>query len=222
MLKIEQWKEKVLLYKDLVSQVDGGIAPASHTWAKKNIFNWTDDEIKTDLEQQRMERAASKELENTPSVIKKTGFFERVDKLYGDGTGPQQPTEEGTGGGEDLGGGGGFGGGGGSFGGGGDFDLGGGEDLGLGGEEGGGEFGAEGGPEMGGPETAGGPEAGAETEFGEGFRSQNKTIIDKLLMEGRRKNEDIIMMTEGIKNLIGDDDLENEEEDEDDLNLLEN
>ena len=43
-----------------------------------------------------MERAASKELENTPSVIKKTGFFERVDKLYGDGTGPQQPTEEGT------------------------------------------------------------------------------------------------------------------------------
>jgi len=41
-------------------------------------------------------------------------------------------------------------------------------------------------------------------------------------MEGRRKNEDIIMMTEGIKNLIGDDDLENEEEDEDDLNLLEN
>lgn len=202
MLKVEQWKEKVLLYKDLVSQVDGGIAPASHTWAKKNIFNWTDDEIKTDLEQQRMERAASKELENTPTVIKKTGFFERVDKLYGELGDSQQPAEEGVEGSEELesggfGGGESFGGGGG----GGGFDLGG---FDLGGVEGEGEFGGE----MGGPEAGGG-----ESEFGEGFRNQNKSIIDKLLLEGRRKNEDIIMMTEGIKNLIGEDE-ENNEEDE--------
>jgi hypothetical protein len=186
MLKVEQWKEKVALYKDLVSQIDSGMAPTSHTWAKKNIFNWTDEEIKTDLEQQRMERAASKELENTAEVIKKTGFFERVDKLYGEIGGPTGGVEAGgetggeTGGAEA---------GGGSFGGGG-FDLGG------GGELGGGETGGElGGEETGGEETGGG--------FGESFRYKDKSIIDKLLLEGRKKNEDIMMMTEGIKNLIG-------------------
>ena len=185
MLKVEQWKEKVALYKDLVSQIDSGMAPTSHTWAKKNIFNWTDEEIKTDLEQQRMERAASKELENTAEVIKKTGFFERVDKLYGEIGGPTGGAEAGgetggeTGGAEA---------GGGSFGGGG-FDLG-----------GGGETGGETGGELGGGE-AGGEEAGGG--FGESFRYKDKSIIDKLLLEGRKKNEDIMMMTEGIKNLIG-------------------
>jgi hypothetical protein len=48
-LKVEQWKEKVLLYKDLVSAIDGGIAPTSHTWAKRNIFNWSNDEILEDF-----------------------------------------------------------------------------------------------------------------------------------------------------------------------------
>jgi len=215
MLKVEQWKEKVLLYKDLVAQVDSGIAPASHTWAKKNIFNWTDDEIKTDLEQQMMERAASKELENTANVIKKTGFFDRVDKIYGEiggGTteGGEANVEEG--GATDMGGGGGSFGGGGGFGGG---DFGGGE-LGGEGELGGGELG---GGELGG-EEGGAPEGGTETGFGEGFRSQNKSIIDKLLTDGRRKNEDIMMMTEGIKKLIGEDSEENHESDDDEFGLL--
>ena len=109
-------------------------------------------------------------------------------------------------GGEDLGG----GGGGGFGGGGGGLDLGGGGD----------DFGGD---DLGGEEDLGGePEVAPEGDnaFGEGFRSQNKSIIDKLLLEGRRKNEDIIMMTEGIKNLIGaeeseesDDEINNDEED---------
>ena len=206
MLKVEQWKEKVLLYKDIVAQVDSGIAPASHTWAKKNIFNWSDGEIKTDLEQQMMERAAAKELENTPELIKKTGFFERVTKLYGEIGGPT-PVEAAEGGEVEEGGaeaGGGFGGGG--FGGGG---------LELGGEEGG--FGGE---ETGGTEEAGGEETGGEGGgFGESFRYKNKGIIDKLLLEGRRKNEDIIMMTEGIRDLIGEEE-ENNNSEEDDYDLL--
>ena len=194
MLKVEQWKEKVALYKDLVSQIDSGMAPTSHTWAKKNIFNWTDEEIKTDLEQQRMERAASKELENTAEVIKKTGFFERVDKLYGEIGVPSAGGEGAAAGGE----GGEETGGGGSFGGGGGLDLG-----------GGGGFGETGGEEAGG-EAGGGEEAGGtETGFGESFRYKDKSIIDKLLLEGRKKNEDIIMMTEGIKNLIGEEDDNN-------------
>ena len=216
MLKVEQWKEKVLLYKDLVGQIDSGIAPASHTWAKKNIFNWTDDEIKTDLEQQMMERAASKELENTANVIKKTGFFDRVDKIYGEiGGGETEGGEANVeeGGASDMGGGGGSFGGGGGFGGG---DFGG--DLGGEGGDLGGDLGGEGG-DLGG-EEGGAPEGGTEGGFGEGFRSQNKSIIDKLLTDGRRKNEDIMMMTEGIKKLIGEDIEENHKSDDDEFGLL--
>ena len=112
-----------------------------------------------------------------------------------------------------------MGGGGGSFGGGGGF---GGGDFGgdLGGEGGdlGGDLGGEGG-DLGG-EEGGAPEGGTEGGFGEGFRSQNKSIIDKLLTDGRRKNEDIMMMTEGIKKLIGEDIEENHKSDDDEFGLL--
>jgi hypothetical protein len=189
-LKVEQWKEKVLLYKDLVSAIDGGIAPTSHTWAKRNIFNWSNDEILEDLEQQRLERAAAKELENTPEVIKNTGFFKKVDKLYGEiSTGEETPSEtegEETGGGfgtEETGGG--FGGGG--------FDIG-------GAETGGGEE-ALGGAE----ETGGGSEAG--TGFGESFRG-DENVIDRLLLEGKKKNEDIFNMTKGIDLLLNEENNE--------------
>ncbi len=188
MLKVEQWKEKVLLYRDLVTAVDG-IAPTSHTWAKKNIFNFSNDEITTDLEQQRLERAAAAELENTPQVIKKTGYFDKVDKLYGEigETEEEQPEgEEGDMGGDDFGGGGGFGGGG-------DF---GGDDF--GGEEGGDDFGGDFGGDEGGDDFGGGEDAGGG-EFGEGF---NTGVIDRLLNEGKSKNEDIKMLFDGVNDLI--------------------
>ena len=97
LLKVDIWKEKVLLYRDLVSDPGNGIQPASSTWAKKHIFNWSDDEIRTDLLQQRMERAIGEELKNTPTVISKTGLFDQLDKLYGNKPGegaPQAPPGE--------------------------------------------------------------------------------------------------------------------------------
>jgi hypothetical protein len=173
MLKVEQWKEKVLLYKDLVAGVDGGIAPTSHTWAKKNIFNWSSDEILEDLEQQRLEKAASAELEQTPNIIKNTGFFKKVDKLYG-----ELPMDQGDGAEAEAGGdAGGFGG-----------DTGGGFGDDAGGGDTGGGFG----------DDAGGGDAGG---FGESFRGDEDTI-DKLLLEGKKKNENIFMMTKGIDELL--------------------
>jgi hypothetical protein len=91
LLKVDIWKEKVLLYRDLVSDPGNGIQPASSTWAKKHIFNWSDDEIKTDLLQQRMERAIGEELKNTPTVISKTGIFDQIDALYGNKPGEGAP-----------------------------------------------------------------------------------------------------------------------------------
>jgi hypothetical protein len=87
LLKVDVWKEKVLLYKDLVSDPGNGIQATSSTWAKKHIFGWSDDEVRLDLQQQRVERAVGEELKATPTVITKTGLFDNIDKLYGTTTG---------------------------------------------------------------------------------------------------------------------------------------
>jgi hypothetical protein len=87
LLKIDVWKEKVLLYKDLVSDPGNGIQATSSTWAKEHIFGWSDEEIKLDLQQQRLERAVGEELKATPTVISKTGIFDNIDKLYGESSG---------------------------------------------------------------------------------------------------------------------------------------
>jgi len=84
LLTIDVWKEKMLLYKDAVMPIEG-IAPVSQSWAKKHILGFSDEEIKLDLQQQRVEKAISTEIQNTPNVITKTGLFDNVDKLYGNG-----------------------------------------------------------------------------------------------------------------------------------------
>jgi len=86
LLAIDVWKEKMLLFKDAVTAIDG-IAPVSQTWAKKHILGFSDEEIKLDYQQQRLEKAVSTELQNTGQVINKTGIFDNVDKLYTSYTG---------------------------------------------------------------------------------------------------------------------------------------
>ena len=109
LLAIDVWKEKILLYKDAVTAIEG-IAPVSVSWAKKHVLGFSDEEIKLDLQQQRVEKAVGAELTNTPTIIVHTGIFDNVDKLYGQQSGttaasaatPPPPPE---GGGMDLGGG---------------------------------------------------------------------------------------------------------------------
>ena len=87
LLKVDVWKEKILLYKDMVADTGFGIAATSSTWAKKHIFGWSDEEIRLDLQQQRVERAVGEELKATATVITKSGLFDNIDKLYGSATG---------------------------------------------------------------------------------------------------------------------------------------
>jgi uncharacterized membrane protein YgcG len=154
MLKIEHTQQKVTLFKDATSDLGNGFAPMSMTRAHREIMGWSDDDIKQDLLEQRMEKAAAAELANTSGVIKHTGMFDKVDRVYGDmeaalkgggGAGGPEGEEGGAGGA-----------GGGSFGGGG---LGG-EDLDFGDETTDDETGAEG--DLGGEETD--MDAGTETE----------------------------------------------------------
>jgi hypothetical protein len=86
LLGIDVWKEKMLLYKDAVGAIEG-IAPVSVSWAKKHILGFSDEEIKLDLQQQRIEKAVGAELTNTATIIAHTGIFDNVDKLYGQKTG---------------------------------------------------------------------------------------------------------------------------------------
>jgi hypothetical protein len=117
LLKIEQWKEKITLYKDATSdQSQVGILPVSHTWAKKNILGFSENEVVLDLQQQRLERAIGFELTNTQNIIKRSGIFDDVDRKYGiseeerakleaAGATGEAPGGGGMGGGMDMGGG---------------------------------------------------------------------------------------------------------------------
>jgi len=184
MLKVEHMQLKVTLYKDAVSDAGNGFGAMSMTRAKREIFGWSDNEIKQDILEQRMEKAAAAELANSANVIKHTGLFDVVDRLYGDmelalkGGGSAPEGEEGGatgGGGAALGGG---------FGGGGTSE----EDLDFSGEEEGDE---ELGGEIGGTEGEAGAalEVGAETPAGGEAETTAEGIIkvEKLLTE--RKQE---------------------------------
>jgi pyrimidine operon attenuation protein/uracil phosphoribosyltransferase len=109
MLKVEQTQLKVTLYKDSVADAGNGFGAMSMTRAKKEILGMSEEEIRNDLEQQRLEKAAAAEMEQTTEVIKKTGLFDRVDKLYGDfdallsGAGESEAGAGGDTGGADMG-----------------------------------------------------------------------------------------------------------------------
>jgi hypothetical protein len=83
LLSLEIWKEKIELYKNAVAEVAKSVAPTSASWAKKHILGFSDEEIRLDLQQQRIERAVSAELDKTAEVIAKTGLFDNIDQLYG-------------------------------------------------------------------------------------------------------------------------------------------
>jgi hypothetical protein len=102
LLKIDIWTSKVDLYTKCVTAIEG-IAPTSVSWAKKHVLGFSDEEIKLDLQQQRIEKAVGTELTNTATIITHTGIFDNIDKLYGNITGstegavPSPPGEEGGG-----------------------------------------------------------------------------------------------------------------------------
>ena len=67
----------------------------SVSWAKKNVLGFSDEEIKLDIQQQRVEKAVAGELGATAEVIKHTGLFDNIDKLYGSTSGTTAPPAEG-------------------------------------------------------------------------------------------------------------------------------
>jgi hypothetical protein len=101
LLNLEVWKEKFAIYKEAVTEIANTISPTSASWAKKHILGFSDEEIRLDIQQQRIERAVAGELVKTPEVITKTGLFTNLDNLYVQTTGGTEtaPTEGGAEGG---------------------------------------------------------------------------------------------------------------------------
>ena len=165
MMELDNLSKKIEMAKSAVADPGGGLPLMSVTRACKEILGMSDKEIRDNLEELRLEKAWASELEGTANIIKKTGFFDKVDNLYGDidaimgggaAAGSQQDNgEEGMpgGGGMPMGDLGGGPGGEGDMGGeGGEMDMG--DAAAMEGAEGGPEAGGEGGPEAGGGEPA--------------------------------------------------------------------
>jgi len=84
MLKVEHLQQKISLYTTAVADAGNGFAAMSMTRAKRDILQMSNDEIKQDLLEQRIEKAAAAELAQTSMIIKRTGMFDTVDNVYGD------------------------------------------------------------------------------------------------------------------------------------------
>lgn len=162
-LACELMQKKLSLVRDAVQDNGNGIQTLSLQRALKMFLNFSEEDIKENFNEIRLEKALAEELNKTPEIIKRTHIFDPVDRLYG-----EPGAEYSSAGGEDGDGGpgGAPGGGGGGFGGGGDF--GGGLDA-ISGDEGAGEVtGEEGEAPMGEVTPAGmAPEAPAPGNPGE-------------------------------------------------------
>lgn len=139
--ELEDLTKRITAMQSALADPGTGIPMMSMHKALKEIMKMSDSEIKEMFLEIRFEKAMAAELAATANIIKKTGMFDNVDRIYGDydamnGGGQQQA--QGNGEEEGLGGGGGLGGGlGGDLGG--DMDM----DLGDAGAEGGADLGGE-------------------------------------------------------------------------------
>ena len=83
-LELENLSKKITTVRDAVSDPGNGLPVMSMTRALKEIMKWSDSEIKANLEEIRLEKALSAEIEKTSQIIKRTGLFDTVDKIYGE------------------------------------------------------------------------------------------------------------------------------------------
>lgn len=180
--ELEDLTKRITTMQTALADPGTGIPMMSMHKALKEIMKMSDAEIKEMFLEIRFEKAMAAELAATANIIKKTGMFDNVDRIYGDyeamnGGGQAQQQGEGEEDGLGGGGGGGLGGGmGGDLGG--DMDM----DLGEPGAEGGGDLGGEAGEtDMGGAPAADGGEP---------------------LMENRKRRRPILSENKSKKHLI--------------------
>ena len=103
-LEIENIQKKISAMRDAVADPGNGIPIMSATRALKEIMKWSDKDIQSNLEEIRLEKALTAELEKTTQIIKKTGLFDNIDRIYGEPGAEYQDQQPQEGGGDDMGG----------------------------------------------------------------------------------------------------------------------
>lgn len=83
-LELEDITKRIQTAAAAVADPGTGIPLVSMHWALKNIVKMSDGEISDMLNEIRLEKAMVAELQATPNIIKKTGIFDKTDRIYGD------------------------------------------------------------------------------------------------------------------------------------------
>lgn len=84
MLKLEELSKKISLISSALADPGNGMQIMSLTRAQREILGWTDAEITQNMMEIRFEKALSAELAKTEQIIKRTGLFDAIDKIYGE------------------------------------------------------------------------------------------------------------------------------------------
>ena len=83
-LELEDITKRIQTATAAVTDTGSGIPLMSLHMALKKIMKMSDSEIKDMLLEIRLEKAMAAELQQTAMIIKKTGIFDNVDRIYGD------------------------------------------------------------------------------------------------------------------------------------------
>lgn len=180
--ELEDLTKRITTMQTALADPGTGIPMMSIHKALKEIMKMSDAEIKEMFLEIRFEKAMAAELAATANIIKKTGMFDNVDRIYGDYeamNGGGQPQQQGESEEDGLG-----GGGGGSLGGGMGGDLGGDMDMDLG------EPGTEEGSDLGG-------ETGETDMNGAPAADEGEP-----LMENRKRKRPVLSENKSKKHLI--------------------
>lgn len=178
-LELEDITKRIQTAASALADPGNGMPLMSYHTVLKKIMKMSDSEIRDMLLEIRLEKALAAELEATAQIIKKTGIFDRVDRVYGDydalNKPPQAPQQDENGmGGMPSGGGGGA--------------MGGGADSGFLGGDAGDVSGSEGMADM---SQAPDIDNGGPSETNEVFLNKKP-----LILEGRNKKEIVKSFTE--------------------------
>lgn len=92
-LELEDITKRIQTAASALADPGNGMPLMSYHTALKKIMKMSDEEIRDMLHEIRLEKAMAAELEMTAQVIKKTGVFDRVDRIYGDYEAMNQPQQ---------------------------------------------------------------------------------------------------------------------------------
>ena len=83
-LELDALQKRVQVAAAALADPGIGMPMVSLHWVQTNVLKLSDNEIKDILGEIRLEKAMAAELQMTPMIIKKTGLFDTVDRIYGD------------------------------------------------------------------------------------------------------------------------------------------